>query len=338
MILESNKTDHRPAESIAAGESRVPKLGIGMAFAAVFLIWGSVYLGIKFAIETLPPLLMVGTRLAVSGICLYGWARWRGAARPTPRHWLYAALIGMLVLAIGAGSVAWAQQRVPSGLTALLIATEPFWIVLLDWLWHGGPKPRAGMVSGIVLGLFGIVLLAAPRGMGMAGDSIDPLGCVTILTATIAWASGSLYSRRAPQPPSLILAAAMHMISGGGVLVLAGLLAGEWGRVDLASVTWKSWMAYAYLLIFASLITFPAYIWLLQKVRAARVAVYAYVNPVVAVFLGWAVGGESLDGRTLLAAVVIIGAVVLVVSFTTDPPPRGPSRKLGELESEGTIS
>jgi drug/metabolite transporter (DMT)-like permease len=291
----------------------VPRAGIAGAFAAICLVWGSVYLAVRFAIETLPPFLMVGSRMAFAGLLLYAWARWRGAAAPTVEHWRSAVMIGALVIVAGSGGVAWAQQRVPSGLTALLVATEPFWLVLLDWWWHGGERPPARVALGIALGFAGVALLVAP-GRITSSAPVNLVGAAAILGSSIAWAAGSLYSRHAPLPISVLLGIAMQMFAGGVLLLVAGTLTSEWPRVNLAGVSLRSWLAYGYLLVFATLITFPAYIWLLRHVSAARVSLYAYVNPVVAVFLGWALAGETLNERALAAAAIIIASVVLVIS------------------------
>jgi drug/metabolite transporter (DMT)-like permease len=295
---------------VAAGS--VSRLGVVSAFAAIFLVWGSVYVAVKFAVETLPPFLMVGVRMAFAGLALYIWARARGGERPTAAHWRAAATIGVLVIFFGSGAVAWAQKRgVPSGLTALLVATEPFWMILVDWLRHAGRRPNTKAIFGMVLGFAGVGLLVAP---GRMGGSVDPIGAATILFGSVCWAFGSLYSRSAPQPRSLLLAIAMQMFAGGVALLVAGSVAGEWAQVNLGQVSRASWIAFWYLLIFATLITFPAYIWLLRVVSAARVSMYAYVNPVVALLLGWLLAGEGISTRALAAAAMIVASVVMVIT------------------------
>ncbi len=286
------------------------RAGIIAAFGTVCFVWGSVYLAIQVAIESLPPFLMVGSRLAAAGLILYVWVRWRGAPRPTMQHWKFATIIGGMVLTVGAGAVAWAQQMVPSGLTALLVATEPLWIILFDWWWHGGRAPGARVIAGLALGFAGMAVLVMP---GQMGGRVHPLGAAVIVAASMSWAAGSLFSRTAPQPRSVLLGTAMQMFMGGVLLMLAGSVAGEWARLNLGAVTLRSWIAYAFLLIFASLITFPAYIWLLRVWDAARVSMYAYVNPVIAVLLGWMVANEPLTTRIWVAGSVIVLAVALVV-------------------------
>jgi drug/metabolite transporter (DMT)-like permease len=190
-----------------------PRIAILAAFAGIYFIWGSVYLAVQFAVATLPPFLMVGVRMAFAGLLLYCWARWKGAPKPQAIHWRSACIIGWLVVVMGSAGVAWAQKRgVPSGLTALLIATETFWIILLDWLLHKGHRPRPRVVIGMLIGFAGVALLVAP---GQMAGSVNPVGAMAILIGTVAWASGSLYSRSAPQPGALLQAIGMQMFVGG---------------------------------------------------------------------------------------------------------------------------
>jgi drug/metabolite transporter (DMT)-like permease len=284
------------------------------AFAAVYLIWGSTYLAIRFAIETVPPFTMAGVRYLIAGAVLYGWMRLRGTSSPTRYHWISAAIVGGLLLLGGNGGVVWAEQRVPSGLTALLITSVPLWMALLNWLRPGGMRPSGPVAIGLFTGFAGVALLVSPGELA-GGLHVDPLGGAVLLLASLSWAAGSLYSRHARFPESALLATAMEMIAGGVLLLAAGLVAGEWARLDLAAVSPKSFLAFAYLIAFGSLVGFTAYIWLLRVTTPARVSTYAYVNPVVAVFLGWALAGEPLTPRTLIAAAIIICAVVLITTY-----------------------
>jgi drug/metabolite transporter (DMT)-like permease len=269
-------------------------------------------LAIRLAIETLPPFLMAGVRFIIAGVVLYGWARWRGAPRPVRTHWLAAATAGGLMLLGGNGGVVWAEQRVPSGLTAVLIATVPLWIALLEWL-QGGARPGGRVAGGLMMGLAGIALLVGPGELA-GGKGIDLVGAAVLLVASLSWAMGSLYSRRARLPSSPLLSTAMEMLGGGLLLLLAGLVTGQASDLDLIHISLQSVLALCYLIAFGSLVAFTAYVWLLRVTLPAQAATYAYVNPVVAVFLGWALGGEPLTARTLLAAAVIVGAVVIITS------------------------
>ena len=294
------------------------RLKLVLAFAAVYLIWGSTYLAIRLAIETLPPFLMAGVRFLIAGVLLYAWARWRGAPRPARTHWLAAATVGGLMLLGGNGGVVWAEQRVPSGLTAVLIATVPLWIALLEWV-QGGVRPGGRVAGGLMMGLAGIALLVGPGELAGA-EGIDLVGAAVLLVASLSWAIGSLYSRRARLPSSPLLATAMEMLAGGLLLLLAALVTGQVSDLNPSQISLQSVLALVYLIVFGSLVAFTAYVWLLRVTLPSHAATYAYVNPVVAVFLGWAVGGEPLTARTLLAAAIIVGAVVII---TASRPARG---------------
>ncbi len=294
--------------------AKPPRWQIATAFAAIYLIWGSTYLAIRFAVETFPPFLMAGMRFLVAGAILYPWSRLRGASQPVRSHWLAAAVVGGLLLLGGNGGGVWAAQRVPSGLTALLIGTVPLWMALLDGLRPGGVKPNNGVMVGLLLGLFGIVLLVGPGRLAGARQ-VDLVGAAVLILASLSWATGSLYSRRAQLPASPLLATAMEMLAGGALLLIASLLVGEWTRFDSSALSLRSWLALGYLIIFGALVGFTAYIWLLRVSTPAHVSTYAYVNPVVAIFLGWAFAGEPLTARTLLAAAVIVAAVVIITTY-----------------------
>ncbi|MDP2654398.1 MAG: drug/metabolite exporter YedA [Candidatus Omnitrophota bacterium] len=292
---------------------KVTRLRIAAAFAAVYLIWGSTYLAIRFAIETLPPFSMAGLRFLIAGIALYVFARYvRRHPAPEPRHWKPALIIGFLLLLGGNGGVVWAEQYVPSGLASLFIATVPLWMVLLEWLWHRQARPGTGVFAGIALGFWGVWLLMAP---GFSQNPHQPIhlgGTLALLTASLSWAVGSVYSRKAVLPDSPLVATGMEMTAGGACLLLLGLLQGEAAGWDPAAFSIKSVLAFLYLVVFGSLIGFTAYIWLLRAVGPARTSTYAFVNPVVAVLLGWGLGGEALTGRTILAALTIVAAVGVI--------------------------
>jgi drug/metabolite transporter (DMT)-like permease len=283
------------------------------AFAAVYVVWGSTYLAILFAIETIPPFLMAGARFLVSGAALYAWTHSRGAPRPTRANWRAAAVVGAFLLVGGNGGVAWAEQRVPSGLAALLVATVPLWMVLLDWWRGGGARPAGRTWAGIAVGFVGLGILVGPAEL-LGGGAADPLGAGALVIASTLWAVGSVYSRRAALPESPFQATAMEMLAGGALLVLVGSATGEWGRLDPAAVSGRSLLALGYLIAFGSCVGFTAYIWLLRHVEVAKVSTYAYVNPVVAVFLGWLLAGEPVTARTLAAAAVIVVAVAFITS------------------------
>ncbi len=305
-----------------SGSVSASRTKVLLAFLAVYVIWGSTYLAIRFAIETIPPFLMAGVRFVVAGSVLFIWARMRGAAQPTIGQWRSTAIVGLLLLVGGNGGVVWAEQLVPSGLTALLVATVPLWMVLLEWIGPGGGRPTRTVAAGIGIGFVGVAILVGPGELAGA-ERIDPRGAVVLIGASLAWATGSLYSRRASLPPAPLLGAGMHMLTGGAALLVLGLLSGEVARVELGQISARSSLALAYLIVFGALVGFTAYIWLLRATAPTRVATYAYVNPVVAVVLGWALADEPLGPRVLLAAATIVAAVAVITSARARVPASG---------------
>ncbi|MDB4887375.1 MAG: protein of unknown function transrane [Gemmatimonadetes bacterium] len=290
------------------------------AFAAVYIVWGSTYLAIRFAVETLPPMLMVGTRFLIAGAVLLLWARWRDGQRPTRQDWATSAVSGTLMLACGNGAVVWAEQQVPSGIAALLVAVVPVWMVLLDWLRPGGRRPGAAVFGGLALGLAGLVLLVGPASLQGTGG-MDRLSVAVLLCGSLCWALGSVYTQRSPRATSGNVGSATQMLAGGVSSVLIAVVRGEPSQLDLAHASARSLGALGYLIVFGSLIGFTAYLYMLAHTTAARAATYAYVNPVVAVLLGWAFANEPVTPRTLVAAAVILGGVA-TITLARDTTPR----------------
>ena len=289
------------------------RLRLVAAFAAVYVIWGSTYLAIKIAIETIPPFLMAGVRFTLAGALVCGWMLARGGQpRPTFLHWRSAFIIGGLLLLGGNGLICWAELSVPSGVAALLVATVPLWMVLLDWLLYRGPRPTWGVSAGLAIGLSGMLVLVNPS--TLLDEPIAPWGAAAILIACVSWALGSLYARRAPLPPSGLLAAGMEMLGGGALLIIVGLALGEAPRVNLSAISLESALAFVYLVIFGALVGYIAYLWLLKAATPAAVSTYAYVNPLVALLLGWGLDNETIGPRTLVAAGLILTAVILITA------------------------
>lgn len=286
-----------------------------LALLVVYLIWGSTYLAIRFALDTLPPFTMAGARFLCAGVCLFAFARSSGVAAPEPVHWRSAALIAGLMLVGGNGAVCWAEKTVPSGLASLLIATVPLWAVVMGALLPGGQMPRPRVILGIVFGLAGVGILVQPQKSG----SVDPAGAAALLFAAAAWAAGSVLSKRVRLPSSPVLATGMQMLCGGSLLLLIGAAAGEWPSIHLHAVTTKSALSVVYLMVFGSIIGFTAFVWLLRHTTAVLATSYAYVNPLVAVLLGWALNGETPSSRTATAGALVVGAVILI---TTARPPK----------------
>ncbi|MBA2453627.1 MAG: EamA family transporter [Chloroflexia bacterium] len=280
------------------------------AFFAIYFIWGSTFLAVSFAIDTLPPLMMASVRFLIAGGLLYAWARRRGAARPMPVNWTSAVVVGGALILLGTGGAVWAQQRVPSGIIAMLATTVPLWIVLLDWLRPGGSRPTGRIVIGLAAGFAGIGILTGPAAMP-GGVNIDRVGALVMLLASFAWAAGSLYARKARMSSCPLLSTAMQLLTGGALLMVAGLGMGEWRRFDITQVSMASIWALIFL-TFGSLVAYTAYTWLMTVESPARISTYAYVNPVVAVLLGWMFAGELLDTRTVLALGIILAGVVAI--------------------------
>lgn len=287
------------------------RIRIWAAFAAIYLIWGSTFLAIRFVLDTMAPFLGAGVRFLLAGAIVYIWLRWRGAERPTAAHWRKASVAGSLMILVGYGAVFWAQQTVPSGATSLIIATAPLWIAVLMAAWDRH-RLTLGSVAGLVLGFLGVAVLM--RSGDVAGQRIDSVGAGVLLLASVSWAWGSLYFRREFQGSSTLLGTAMAMLTGGALLMAVAGVTGELALFDVASVSTHSVLSLAYLVVFGSIIAFSAYLWLLKVIDPVKVSTHAFVNPVVAVLLGWRFAGEVLDMRIALGTVMIVAAVGLMIS------------------------
>ncbi len=290
------------------------KLRIAIALLAVYLIWGSTYLAIRFAVETLPPFLMAGTRFLIPGLMLVVWRRLTGDPAPTRHQWVSAATIGLLLLLGGNGLVSWAEQRVDSGIAALLVGTTPIWLVLIDALFVTRHRPRWQAVMGLLTGLGGIIVLVGPGSLFAGPGGYDLLGIGAVLLAAFFWSLGSIYSRRADMPSSPLLGTGMEMLAGCAGLYLVSLVSGEAANFDLAAVSLRSGLGLVYLIVAGSLGGFVAYTWLLRNAPVPLVATYAYVNPLVAILLGNWLAHEPLTARVVVAAGIIIGSVMLINS------------------------
>ncbi len=301
--------ESKPQKSASTG-------AIWAGMITVYIVWGSTYLAIMFAVDTIPPFLMAGARWLIAGLILFVWRRLAGDPLPRAVHWRSAAVIGILLVLGGNGLVSWAEQVVPSSITALLVASVPLWIMLIEIIrglvWKKDTRPSWIAVVGILIGFGGIVMLVGP--WQAAGDlgSVDLIGAGTLLLASIFWASGSLYSRTARLPDSPLMGTALESLTGGAALMLVASLTGEWGRLDLAAISGRSLLGLGYLIVFGSLVGFASYTWLLRAAPVTLVSTYAYVNPVVAVFLGALLANEAVTPRVIIAALVILGSVILI--------------------------
>ena len=285
------------------------RLNVIFGFLAIYLIWGSTYLGIRYAVESIPPLIMMGVRHLLAGVVVFSWTRARGTPAPRLRQWGYALIAGALLFLGGHGTLAWAEQKVPSGSAALLCATLPLWTVLLSRVDGSERKLGPKAWAGLLLGFAGVALLIGPDGLRA---HLDLLAAGVVISSALLWAIGTSYSRSVKMSSSTVLSAAMQMMSGGATLLVAGVLTGEAGRVHLSTLTLRSVLALAYLVVFGSIIAFTVYTWLVSVSSPSRVSTYAYVNPVVAVLIGWLVAGEAVGVRTFAATAIILGGVALV--------------------------
>lgn len=301
-----------PVESVLPPPVKAAPLGLVIAaFAAVYIIWGSTYLGITIAVKSIPPFLMAGTRFIIAGGFLLAVMLRLGASRPTRQEWFSASVIGALLILAGNGGVSWAQGRVASGVTALIIASVPLWIMLVDWLRPKGHRPSPVVVLGLITGAAGVVMIILSKD-SHGQRTTDPVGAAVLLGSALCWALGSIYARHSPKPASALTAVAMQMLAGGVFQFLTGLAMGESQRFHPGLITSSSAWAFVYLTIIGALVGYTAYVWLLQVSTPAKVSTYAYVNPFVAVLLGHLVLNEVLPGSVLLAGVLILASVILI--------------------------
>jgi drug/metabolite transporter (DMT)-like permease len=286
----------------------------------IYIVWGSTYLGMRFAIETMPPFLMASFRFLTAGAILFVWRRLSGDPAPTRANWRSAAIIGLFLLLGGNGGVVWAEQRIPSGIAALLVGSTPLWMIIVDEIIRRvapGSRPdhaRPGWLGflGILIGFGGIILLVSPSELSGLGEHVDLIGALAVTLAAFLWACGSLYSRTADLPASPIMAPAMEMLVGGAALGLMGTFTGEWARLDVVNISLRSWLGLGYLIVFGALAGYATYTWLLRNAPTTLVSTYAYVNPIVAIFIGNLLAQEPLTPRVIIAAAVILGSVGLI--------------------------
>lgn len=286
-----------------------------LAFAAIYIVWGSTFLAIRYTTATIPPLMAAGLRVLVGGALLYGYLRARGVPAPSWRSWSVAAVSGGMLFVGCHGVLGWASQRVPTGVSALLTATISLWMVVLGAV-RARTMPNRWVAFGLVLGFAGLLPLIRPD---RVGGHVDVLASVALVLGALSWAAGSLYARGRLLPRAPLQAAAMQMFAGGVLLILLSGAVGEWSALNLAHVTERSLVSLAYLIVVGSIVTFGAYVWLLQHASAASVSTYAFVNPVVALLLGWLFGGEGLSVRTLVATALIVIAVAMITMASSRP-------------------
>lgn len=283
-----------------------------IAFFLIYFIWGSTYLAIRYAIETIPPFLMAGVRFTTAGTLLYIFLRLTGAANPSLKQWLNLWVVGTFLFLGGNGLVVWAEQYITSGLAALLVSTLPLWLIMLDLLWAGGPPPTVKGLAGISLGIIGTVVLIDP--VKITATDIYIPGALVVIFGSMLWATGSIYSKKFTQPDSIFMSAACQMLGGGLSLLLVSLVLGEWFAFQPVGISLVSFAAFSYLVVFGSIVAISSYVWLLKNASAASVSTYAFVNPTVAIFLGWLIAGEEINAHIIFGAAIILAGVILVIS------------------------
>lgn len=294
------------------------KVKLVFAFGLVYIIWGSTYLAIKLAIDSIPPFLMAGARHVIAGLILITFVYLKEKPSIRPRHIRSNTIIGGLLLLGGNGGVVWAEQFVPSGLASLLVSMVPIWILLINWLGLKNGKPSVKKTAGVVLGLSGLMFLISPLEL-LRAEAVNPIGAIVLMFASLSWAAGSVYTNYAKMPESKFAAISIQMLSGGFMLLIWSFIVGEYKYFNISAVTVNSYLALIYLIIFGSLIAYSAYIWLLHAAGPSLTSTYAYVNPVVAVFLGWILISEPMNPRIIISTVIIISAVALITSSHKQP-------------------
>ncbi len=295
---------------------------VWIALISVYLIWGSTYLAIRYVVDTIPPFMAGGMRFLSAGLVLYLWRLSKGDSVPTRKQWRDVGIIGLLLLVGGNGLVSWSEQFVPSGIAALLISTVPIWMVVIESLRHGGEKPKTKTIIGLVLGFSGVVLMIGPGELSNEIGALHPLGLIALPMGALLWSLGSVYSKSADLPSSSLMTTSAEMMIGGVGMFIVATLRGEWTGFSLSVVESASWTGLLYLAVVGSLGGFVAYAYLLRNAPISLVSTYAYVNPVIAILLGAWIAQESLNGRTILAAAVILGAVILITTGKGQPKAR----------------
>lgn len=296
-----------------------------LAFLAVYVLWGSSYIAIRVAIESVPPFLMAGGRNLVAGTLLGLWAVGRGRARVTRTEVGATAITGLLMLCLGNGTVTWGEKYTASGRVALIVSMTPVWFVLIEWLRPGGTRPSRLLLTGLAIGASGVALLVGADALSGTHDRFATLAELVVLGGSLSWALGSMWSRQAPLPKENAVASSLQMMFAGSYLLAFGLLRGEWADFQLAAITSRSWVALVYLVLGPSIIGYSAFTWLLKNTTPARAGTYGYVNPVIAVFLGWLIANEAVTGRMVLATAIIISGVALITfARAPQPAPREP--------------
>lgn len=289
-----------------------------LAYAIIYLVWGSTYLAIRVGVLEMPPLLMAAIRFLIAGVLLYGWTVLRGERQPTARQWASISLLAFLIFLVDYGLVFWAEQRVPSGVTAIMMATISAFMALSEIVFLRTQKLTLRLSVALLIGLGGVAVLVS-RSLDLGGAPIDRLGAIALLVGALAWAVAAVFARTQPLPESKFLSSGAQMLVGGGMLAIASFALGEFQDFHPAAISLGAWFSLLYLIVPGSIIAFTAYVWLLHRDSPTRVGTYAYVNPVVAVLVGYALGGEALGLRTVLGALLVLVSVAMITMAKKKP-------------------
>ena len=314
-----------------------PNTRIWLALISVYLIWGSTYLAILYVVKTIPPFMAGGMRFITAGLVLFIWRISKGDSLPTRRQWRDAGIIGLLLLLGGNGLLLWAEQYVPSGISSLLISTVPIWMVIIESMRPGGEKPTVKAIIGLMLGFGGVAFMIGPGELSSEIGALHPLGLIALPVGALLWSLGSVYSKSADLPSSSLMTTSAEMLIGSIGMFIVATFRGEWGGFTIGMVESTSWIALLYLTVFGSLGGFVAYAYLLKNAPISLVSTYAYVNPIIAIILGSWVAHEALNGRAVLAAIIILGAVILITTARGNRSVIGKPKATLETEAIKTI-
>ena len=304
--------------------ARPPKWKTLLAFAIIYFVWGSTFFAIRVGVREVPPFLLAAVRFSVAGLILYAWMIARGERSPTGRQWRSAFLLAILIFVFDYGLLFWAEQRVPSGMAAVMLATIPVYMALSEIIFLRTQKLTVRLAVALLIGVGGVAVLVS-RSLNVGGAPIDRLGAVALLVAGISWSAAATLTRKLPLPPSKVMSSGVQMLAGGVMLALTAATLGEFRNFQPSVVSRAAWLSLVYLIIFGSIVAFTAYVWLIHHESPTKVGTYAYVNPVVAVVIGYFLGGEPLDLRTILGTAFVLISVVVITTTGAQKPAKIPA-------------
>jgi drug/metabolite transporter (DMT)-like permease len=310
--------------------SKPPRWKTLLAFAIIYFVWGSTFLAIRIGVHQIPPFLFAAMRFFTAGLLLYGWMRVRGTPSPTGRQWAGASLLGFVIFVLDYGSLFWAERRVASGIAAVMLATIPVFMTLSEIIFLRTQKITLRLALAMLVGLGGVAVLVNPA-VGLGQAPVDRLGAATLLVASISWSIASILSRKLPLPESKAMSSSAQMLTGGFMLTVAAAVLGDFRGFSVRAIAAGVWAALAYLIFAGSIVGFTAYVWLIHHESPTRVGTYAYVNPVIAVLLGYFAGGEALGARTILGTLLVLVSVVVITTTPRQKPAPIPTGKLEKV-------